>query len=140
MEQWELAAREAVRHTIAAYNFGGDRGRLDELAAAFASDGVLQIGDDEPLAGPEGIATGLAGVLRVDPAPTVMHHHVAATHFRSVTAEVIQTSSYFQVLTDIGLDHWGRYADRFVPVGDRWLIGRRHVVTVGFSERSFFSG
>jgi len=140
MEQWELIARESVRHTIAAYNFGGDRGRLDELAAAFAPDGELQIGDEEPLVGAAAIATGLSQVLRVDPAPSFLHHHVATTYFRSVTPDAVETSSYFHVLSDVGLDHWGRYRDRFVPVADRWLFARRHVVTSGFSADSFFRG
>jgi hypothetical protein len=138
VELWELVARESVRQTIAAYNYGGDRGRLGELAAAFAPDGVLQIGDREPLVGPAAIERGLTSVLQVDPAPTVVHHHVATTYFRSVSPEGIETSSYFHVLSDVGLDHWGRYGDRFVPVGDRWLLAHRHVVTSGFSPDSFF--
>jgi hypothetical protein len=138
MEQWELIARESIRHTISTYNFGGDRGRLEELAAAFAPDGSLQIDDDPPLVGREAIVASLGRVLLVDPAPSFLHHHVAATHFRSVTREAIETSSYFQVLSDVGLDHWGRYGDRFVPVDGRWLLARRHVVTSGLSPDSFF--
>jgi hypothetical protein len=138
MEQWELVARESVRHTISSYNFGGDRGRLDELAEAFAPDGAMQVDDEEPVVGRAAIIESLGSVLRIDPAPDALHHHVAATHFRSVTPEAIETSSYFHVLTDIGLDHWGRYRDRFVPVGDRWLIAHRHVVTTGFAPESLF--
>lgn len=42
MEQWELIAREQVRDTVAAYNHSGDRFLLDELAACFTVDGVLE--------------------------------------------------------------------------------------------------
>ena len=34
-------AKVAIRETIARYNLAGDGGRLDELAACFAPDGVL---------------------------------------------------------------------------------------------------
>ena len=42
-------------------------------------------------------------------------------------------ASYFQVITDIGLDHWGRYRDRLAPVGDRWLLAQRSVKTDGYA-------
>ena len=38
-------------------------------------------------------------------------------------------ASYFTVFTEVGLDHMGRYRDRLVPVGDRWLIAHRFVST-----------
>ena len=139
MDGWELQAREAIRHTVAAYNAAGDRGRLDELAATFAPDGALQIGDDPPSVGREAIVRDLGEMIRLDPAPRFVHHHVAGLHFRSVTPEAIETSSYFQVLTDAGLDHWGRYRDRFVPVGDRWLIAHRRVVADAFAPTSCFT-
>src|SRR3954464_14528774 len=43
MELWELAAREAIRHTIASYTYSADRGRFDDLVALFAPDGVLEV-------------------------------------------------------------------------------------------------
>ena len=35
----------------------------------------------------------------------------------------------YRPLTEIGLDHYGRYRDNFVPVGDAWLIKHRYVST-----------
>ena len=43
MEAWELAVREAIRHTIASYTYFNDRGRFDDAAACFATDGVLEV-------------------------------------------------------------------------------------------------
>ena len=47
-------------------------------------------------------------------------------------------ASYFTVITEIGLDHMGRYRDRFVPVGDRWLIAHRFVSTDWRSPETTF--
>ena len=138
MELWELEAREQVRHTISSYTFGGDRGRLDELAAAFTPDGVLQIEQDDVSTGRDEIIERLSRVVTMDCHPTHMHHHISGTHFRSVTQTTIDASSYFLVITDIGPDHWGRYRDRFVPVADRWLIAHRQVTTDGYVETSAF--
>jgi len=137
VELWELAAREQVRHTISSYNFGGDRGRLDELAAAFTEDGVLQI-EDEVSAGREAIVARLSRVVGMDRRPPYLHHQVTNVHFRSVTPEEIETSSYFLVVSDVGADHWGRYRDRFAPVDDRWLIAHRTVTTDGYAPASAF--
>jgi hypothetical protein len=49
-------------------------------------------------------------------------------------------ASYFTVFTEIGLDHMGRYRDRLVPVGGRWLIAHRFVSTDWRAPGSIFSG
>jgi hypothetical protein len=37
------------------------------------------------------------------------------------------SASYFFVITEHGPDHWGRYRDDFVRVGEEWLFKRRRV-------------
>jgi hypothetical protein len=138
MELWELVAREQVRHTISSYTFGGDRGRLNELAAAFTPDGVLQIEEDDVSTGRDEIIERLSRVVAMDRHPSHMHHHISGTHFRSVSSSSIDVSSYFLVVTDIGADHWGRYRDRLVPAEDRWLIAHRRVTTDGYATGSVF--
>jgi hypothetical protein len=61
--------------------------------------------------------------------------HCASTTSRSRSARAV-SSSYFTVLTEIGLDHDGRYRDTFVPVGDQWLIEHRYVSVDWRAERS----
>jgi hypothetical protein len=130
---WELVAREQIRDTLARYNWSGDAGRLDGLAKTFCTDGVLEIRGEEPLRGRTEIVSFLGGVTRnvaskVDVRP-VVRHNVANVMFTGLTREVAHVSSYFTVVTHIGLDHFGRYRDTLVPDGGTWLIKHRKVST-----------
>ena len=109
---WELVAREHIRDTLARYNWAGDAGRLDELAETFCADGVLEIRGFELLRGRSEIVAFLGGVTG---------------NFTEVTRDEAQVSSYFTVVTHIGLDHVGRYHDTLVPDGNTWLIKHRKV-------------
>ena len=62
MEHWELAAREAIRETVAAYAHYADSGRFDDFAALFAVDGVLEVRGEAPLRGRDAIRAYLDGV------------------------------------------------------------------------------
>jgi hypothetical protein len=46
-----------------------------------------------------------------------------------VTPQHARVASYFTALTEIGVDHYGRYRDIFVPVDGTWLIRHRFVST-----------
>jgi SnoaL-like domain len=137
VETWELVAREQIRDTLARYNWSGDAGRLDGLAETFCADGVLEIRGMEPLHGRAEIVAFLGGVTgnvarsadseaAVKP---VVRHNIANVLFTGLTPEEAHVSSYFTVVTHIGLDHFGRYRDVFVPDGDTWLIKHRKVST-----------
>jgi SnoaL-like domain len=133
MEIWELVAREHIRGTLARYNWSGDAGRLDELADTFCADGVLEIRGFEPLNGRSAIVAFLAGITgkvadSADVKP-IVRHNVANLVFNELTEDHAQVSSYFTVVTHIGLDHVGRYRDTVVPDGDTWRIKHRKVST-----------
>ena len=87
---------------------------------------MLQIGDEEPLVGREGIVDRLGHLGRLDPAPRLVRLLVASTHFRSVTPEAVETAYYFRVLTDVGLDRWAGTA-----TASSTPLAHRHVVTNG---------
>ncbi len=130
---WELVAREHIRDTLARYNWSGDAGRLDGLAETFCADGVLEIRGSAPLRGRTEIASFLSGITgnvaaRADVKP-VVRHNVTNVLFTGLTPNEAQVSSYFTVVTQIGLDHFGRYRDTLVPDGDTWLIKHRKVST-----------
>jgi hypothetical protein len=133
VEMWELVAREHIRDTLARYNWAGDVGRLHELAETFCADGVLEIRGAEPLRGRSDIVAFLSGVTgniaaRADIKP-IVRHNVANVLFTDMARDQAQVSCYFTVVTHIGLDHFGRYRDTFVPDGHTWLIKHRKVST-----------
>jgi SnoaL-like protein len=133
VELWELVAREQIRDTLARYNWSGDAGRVDGLAQTFCADGVLEVRGLEPLRGRSEIASFLGGVTVNVAASSavkpIVRHNVANVLFTGLTPDRAHVSSYFTVVTEIGLDHFGRYRDVLVPDGDTWLIQHRRVTT-----------
>jgi hypothetical protein len=117
MEIWELEIRECVRHTLADYTAATDRNRIEDVAACFAPTRSLTFTGGQSLIGPTAIAAGL-------------NAHA------SVTSDRVEVGSYFLALTNIGVDHWGRYRDVLVPVHDRWLFAAREATADGFSVDS----
>jgi hypothetical protein len=140
VELWELEVRELVRQTLADYNAGTDRNRLEDIAACFAPDGVLKIGARDSMVGRDAIVAGLSaqvGRFAAGLVPlTHVRHHVSSTRFGVVTRDRVEASSYFLAVTNIGVDHWGRYRDVLVPIGDRWLFASREATADGFSPDS----
>ena len=136
----ELTARERIRDTIARYSWSGDALRLDDLAATFCEDGVLEVRGTEPIRGRAAIVEFIAGVGRHAEAapdvPRIVRHSVTNIRFLELEPERALVASYFTVFTGIGLDHHGRYRDTFVPVGDDWLIAHRFVSTDWRSDAS----
>ncbi|OBH10381.1 nuclear transport factor 2 family protein [Mycobacterium sp. E3247] len=131
MEMWELSARERIRDTIARYNWAGDAGDADGLAATFCADGVLEIRGREPLRGRSAIAAFLRGVAvtREADVKPIVRHIVTNVLFTGLSHDTAHVSSYFTVVTHVGLDHAGRYRDTLVPDGGTWLISHRKVST-----------
>jgi hypothetical protein len=59
----------------------------------------------------------------------IVRHAITNVRFLEIDPHRALVASYFTVFTEIGLDHYGRYRDTFVPVGDEWLIRHRFVST-----------
>jgi hypothetical protein len=143
----ELVIREAVRDCLARYNHAGDRGRLDELAAQFTTDGILEIHGGERHEGRAAIVAALGRVVRrsgdqaaAGGLPPIVRHHVSSVLIHDITPERAHADSYFAVLTRDGIDHWGRYRDVLVPAEGRWLLAHRLTRTDGYAPNSKFSG
>jgi hypothetical protein len=132
MELWELIARERIRDTLASYNWSGDSLRLNELAETFCDEGQLEIRGLHTLRGRRAIVDFLGSVAapnRAPETPRIVRHNLTNIRFLELTSDRGRVASYFTVVTEIGLDHCGRYRDTFVPVGDEWLIRHRFVST-----------
>jgi SnoaL-like domain len=136
MEQWELVAREAIRETVAAYAHCADSGRFADLAALFAVDGVLEVRGETPLQGRAAIRAYLEGVGeqlgKWTTVPTI-RHHVSNLTIEVVSPTEARGACYFLAVTEHGVDHWGRYRDRYVPEGDRWFFVHRLARTDGWT-------
>jgi hypothetical protein len=121
------AAREEIRDLLARYNLAGDRGRIDEMADCFCEDGILEVRGDWTARGRSAIAARLAPVRDATVGGWVRHH--LTTH-RAESESPIDARgwTYFLVMTERGLDHAGRYVDRFRCVDGVWLLAHRSVV------------
>ena len=140
MEPWELVAREEIRDLVARYAHHADAGRLDELVALFAEDGLLQIDDREPLRGRDAILALLASTrsgARESPAARSIRHHVSSLRIDVSARDAATGSSYFLVVTQRGPDHWGRYRDRYAVREGRWVFAARQVRVEGTARGSW---
>src|SRR5574341_1097234 len=140
MDSSELTAREGIRDTIARYAHCADTGHCGALVALFSEDGTLEIEGRVPLRGREAILQFLTGTksnLAANLTRPVIRHHVSSIQIEVHGADDASARSYFLCITERGPDHWGRYRDRFVRVGDRWLFRRRHVRLEGHGENSW---
>ncbi len=147
MELWELSARERIRDSLARYNWSGDAMRLPELAESFCEDGELELRGGDAVQGRAGIVEFLGGAVASPNAVAqesgvrrIVRHNVTNIRFTEMTPLSARVACYFTVFTEIGLDHYGRYRDLFVPVGDEWLIRHRFVSTDWHAPNSTMAG
>lgn len=130
----DVVAREAIRATLAAYHYAGDRGRIDDLVACFTEDGVLELSNGVHR-GRDAIRTALSGVGGGTP-PAFLHHHLTTTYTELTGPGTAKGSCYFLVMSPVGIDHSGRYADLYAEVDGQWLIGHRKAVVSWAAEDS----
>ena len=118
--------RDAIRDLLARYTYNGDRGRVADLAACFAEDGVIEY-PGNTAQGPAAIAEALSGGGGArNPALTFVRHHITNTLIE-VDGDTANARSYFAVHTDIGPDHSGTYSDRLVRTAEGWRFAHRLV-------------
>ena len=134
MDNWELVAREAIRETVASYAHYADSGRFGDFADLFAVDGVLEVRGEPPLHGRDAIRDYLDGVgvdlARASTVP-IIRHHVSNLTIEVVSPISARGACYFLAVTEHGVDHWGRYRDRYTADGDSWFFAHRFVRTDG---------
>jgi SnoaL-like domain len=145
----DLLAREGIRDLVARYNSYSDTGRFEPLWELFAEDAVMETGD----AGTElTVYPGREGIKRIflgakervneqldRPQSTYIRHFTATHQIDLVDADNATGRCYFAVIIDNGLDHWGRYVDRYVRIDDSWKFAHRRVTIDGRNPDSWFA-
>lgn len=144
----ELLAREGIRDLVTRYNSYGDSGRFDSLWDLFDPDAVMEIrgfdGVTQRYTGLDAIKPVFTGTqtMMQDAAaarPAYVRHFTATHQIDLVDPDRAIGRCYFSVLVDHGLDHWGRYVDRYVRHDDRWRFQHRQVLLDGRVDHSRFS-
>jgi hypothetical protein len=140
----QLLDGERLRALIGDYLVAADRGRSADLAALFAPDGVLDIRGKGPDAG---VYRGPAAILELleanrarlsaSMATPLLRHHVSSIRLSFETPGTPRGSAYFLAVTEIGPDHWGRYADTYTHVGGSWHFAQRTVLLEGWAPGSW---
>jgi hypothetical protein len=141
MEHWELAAREAIRDLVARYNANGDTARFAQVIELFAPDAVMDVGDGRLYTGHNEILTVFTRArdhAEGDHSPVYLRHLTATHQIDLIDEMTARGRCYYQVLTAIGIDHWGRYIDDYRTVDGRWLFARRRVTVDGRAPASLF--
>lgn len=127
--------RDAIRDLLARYTYNGDRGRLSELAACFADDGVLEYPGAQPR-GPAAIAKALGSGER-NPGITFIRHHIT-NPLIAIDGDAATARSYFTVHSDAGPDHSGTYDDKLVRTAEGWRFAHRRVRIDWQAKHSLF--
>ena len=129
MELWELEARVAARDLVDRYAVCADAGRFADLLALFTPDctfeaeGVRVEGRDELAAYFDRARTRLSA----ETGTAFIRHHVTTHRVEVGGPDAATGITYYFAITEIGVDHWGRYHDRYVrdPATGRWAFASR---------------
>ena len=131
-----LLAREHIRDLVTRYNSNSDTGRFGPVPELFAVDAVMELatgdGSFDTYEGRDAIMTIFTGTqerIATRPeatTPPYVRHYTATHQIDLADAEHASGRCYFAVILASGLDHWGRYLDRYVRDTDgRWRFAHR---------------
>ena len=134
----DINDRVAIAALMGRYNINGDRGRVEALAALFGESGVLQF-SGAATAGAVQIAARLGERGARNPALTFSRHHLT-TSMVELKGDIAEGRTYFQVLTDVGLDHHGVYVDVLERRDGDWFFRHRDVRIDWQSPHSLYPG
>jgi len=118
MDLWELVARERIRDALARYNWSATR-----------RDSTTWLNASARTASSSCAAANRCAERRDRRASRWRRGRTERDRRGVESPDEARVACYFTVFSEIGLDHFGRYRDVFVPVGDDWLIRYRFVST-----------
>ena len=136
MDLEELVAREQIRDLVARYNSNGDAGRFDEVLELFAPDAVMEVLDTVYRGREEirNVFTGAAADFKARRNFRYVRHSTSTHQIDVLGPTSAEGRCYFFVIMEHGLDHWGRYRDRYKVVDGRWRFEHRRVLVDGYAE------
>lgn len=141
----QIADRVQIHHTMAVYCTSVDSGDVEGVVSAFAEDGRLELSSGTKAAGRAAIRafyTPVIGPNRPDLSPDgaspLLRHNLTTSRIDFIDDDTAQGATYFLSLTGHGPDHAGRYLDRFVRHGARWLIADRRIVVEWYASPSWY--
>lgn len=130
--------RDAIRDLVARYNANGDSGRFDAVRELFVDDAVMTIVGDREYRGIDEIMGIFTGTKSSTSGRLTHVRHFTSTHQIDLDGETARGRLYYAVLTDIGLDHWGRYVDSYIRTPSGWKFSTRSVSVDGWSPDTLF--
>jgi len=105
----EMLAREAIRATMARYTNAGDKADYEDLVPCYAEDGVFEFSAGR-WEGREAIGNALRSLAQARGHGATSHlqrHHLGTCHIVLEDADNARATTYFKVISEIGLDHAG---------------------------------
>lgn len=141
-EPWRVAAEVEIRSLVQRYNALGDSGRTEEFIRLFTEDAEYTVtGMAEPFVGHAGLRSLVAGarddLLPWASARDVTPHlrHFTSTHQIDFDGEhEARGRLYYACVMPHGLDHWGRYVDRYRRDEGGWRFAARTEARDGMVE------
>lgn len=119
----EVIARVEISSLMSLYNTAGDSGRREEFSTVFTDDAVLEAPGIN-YTGKDAIVDGL---FLGEAMAEFVRHHLGTSTIAMTGPDTASGRTYFQVITEIGLDHSGVYTDRFRREDNAWKIAHRRV-------------
>ena len=129
-----MSAEQEIRTTLATYCQRLDDGRFDDWVEVFSDDVVFAV-------------MGRVGRGRQAVRDLIEPYQQAENRGRHLLSEplihvdgdsAVVTTDYAFVSKDLTVSSSGRYHDRFVHDGERWLISEREIVFLGDEPKGFF--
>ena len=145
MNHDETSARVQIHYTMAVYCNSVDSGEVEGVVSTFAEGARLELSQGPALHGRSAIRAfyePVIGPARPDRAPgeplPLLRHNLTTSRVEFASDHEAQGWTYFMSLTRHGLDHAGRYIDRFARHGERWLIEDRKIVVEWYGTPSWY--
>lgn len=143
METREVEARVQIQALLATHANRGDAGDVRAMIDLYAPGATYELPNGTVMRGTRQMREILGGASSGSTGDgwglEYMRHHLTTARIELVGDTEAHSDSYFANINNRGLDHWGRWQDRFVRSADRgWLFRSRKVSVEGSVEGSWF--